>query len=140
MKINAGEKQTLSQPHNAATTLRNVISRSDSNMPDNFLLFLSETTSPCSPEKMLYSRASEVVTYAQNTLPVHVLLLADVIYFLQFTKTTYLMSSKKTDFCKKSYIFLKNGKKKRKVTIYGLKMAILSEKPLFTIPFIRLNG
>jgi hypothetical protein len=54
---------------------------------------------------MLYSRASVVVTYAQNTLRVYVLL-ADVTYFLQSTKSTYLMSSKKTDFCKKSYIFI----------------------------------
>ena len=97
---------------NAAMTLRNVISRSDSKMLDNLLLFLSETTSPSSPETILNSRASEVVTYAQNTLRVYVLLLADVTYFLQFTKIACLMSSKKTDFCKKSYIFMENGKKK----------------------------
>lgn len=81
-------------------------------MLDNFLLFLSKITSLSSPEKMLYSRASEVVTYAQNTLRVYVLLLADVTYIHQFTKFVYLMSSKKTDFCKKSYIFMENGKKK----------------------------
>jgi len=68
IKINAGEKQALSQPIIASTTLRNVTSSSDGDMPDNLRLFLSETTPPTPPDTVLHSSAHKVVIHTQYTL------------------------------------------------------------------------
>jgi hypothetical protein len=59
--MKAGEKQALSQPIIASTISNNVTGRSDSNMPDNFQLFLSEATPSTPPDVALHSRKPQVV-------------------------------------------------------------------------------
>jgi hypothetical protein len=95
MKI--GKKQALSQPIIASTISRNIAGRSDSNTPDNFQLFLSETTPPTPPDTVLHSCAHNVVTCTQQTLCVYALVLVGIAYFPQFTKNMDSMSRGKCE-------------------------------------------
>jgi len=90
-----GEKQALSQTLTAGAALRDVTRRSGSNMPDNFLLFLSETTPPTPPDTVLHSRTHKVVTHTQHTLCVYALLLVGITYFRQIIANLGNMSREK---------------------------------------------
>jgi hypothetical protein len=64
-------------------------------MPDNFLLFLSETTPPTPPEMVLHGRTNKAATHTQHTFCVYALLLAGINYFTHFTKKMGSMSREK---------------------------------------------
>jgi hypothetical protein len=95
MKI--GKKQALSQPITASTISRTVTGKSDSNMLNNSLLFLSETTPPTPPDTVLHSCAHNVVTCTQQTLCVYALVLVGITHFPQFTKNMDSMSRGKCE-------------------------------------------
>jgi hypothetical protein len=81
--MNAGEKRVLSQPLAAGAALRDVTGRSDSNMPDNFLSFLSDATPPTPPDVAIRSCATNRVAQIQRTIRYGGLLLAGhIINFL----------------------------------------------------------